>query len=84
MAQHPNVVRVWDVGESGDLHYVIMEYLDGITLADLFEGAVDTIGDRPALITGGSEVATRRWTYAELDEEAATTFTNAGVRVLVA
>ena len=39
-------------------------------LADLFEGAVDTIGDRPALITGGSEVATRRWTYAELDDRA--------------
>ncbi len=39
-------------------------------LADLFEGAVDAIGERPALITGGGEVATRRWTYAELDERA--------------
>ena len=39
-------------------------------LADLFEGSVDAIGDRLALITGGSEVATRRRTYAELDERA--------------
>ena len=39
-------------------------------LADLFEGSVDAIGDRLALITGGSEVVTRRWTYAELDERA--------------
>ncbi|MDX1934111.1 MAG: serine/threonine-protein kinase [Capsulimonadales bacterium] len=30
---HPNVVFVYDVGEEGDDHYLVMEYLDGLTLA---------------------------------------------------
>ena len=26
---HPNVVRVYDVGQDGDRHYIVMEYVDG-------------------------------------------------------
>lgn len=29
---HPNVVHVYDVGEQGGAHYIVMEYLDGQTL----------------------------------------------------
>lgn len=29
---HPNIVPIYDVGQSGTLQYIIMEYLDGITL----------------------------------------------------
>ena len=29
---HPNIVNVYDVGEEGDLHYIVMELVEGITL----------------------------------------------------
>ena len=29
---HPNIVKVYDVGLGEDLYYIVMEYLDGITL----------------------------------------------------
>lgn len=29
---HPNVVTIFDVGEQDGLHYLVMEYLDGVTL----------------------------------------------------
>jgi eukaryotic-like serine/threonine-protein kinase len=32
---HPNVVGVYDVGQDGDTHYMVMEYVEGSTLKDL-------------------------------------------------
>lgn len=32
---HPNVVHAYDCGESGDRHFYVMEYVDGIDLAQL-------------------------------------------------
>ena len=29
---HPNIVNVYDVGDEDDLHYIVMELVDGITL----------------------------------------------------
>jgi serine/threonine-protein kinase len=29
---HPNVVNVYDVGQDGDRHYIVMQYVDGINL----------------------------------------------------
>ncbi|WP_075617513.1 Stk1 family PASTA domain-containing Ser/Thr kinase [Paenisporosarcina indica] len=29
---HPNIVNIFDVGEDGDLHYLVMEYVEGKTL----------------------------------------------------
>ena len=31
---HPNIVSVYDVGAEGQLHYIVMEYVEGITLKD--------------------------------------------------
>jgi serine/threonine protein kinase len=31
---HPNIVRVYDVGEDGDLHYIVMEYIEGSNLKE--------------------------------------------------
>jgi tRNA A-37 threonylcarbamoyl transferase component Bud32 len=32
---HPNVVSVFDTGDDGQAHYIVMEYVEGETLADL-------------------------------------------------
>ncbi len=32
---HPNIVRVYDVGDEGDLHYIVMEYIEGSNLKDV-------------------------------------------------
>lgn len=32
---HPNIVRIFDVGQGGGLHYIVMEYVEGVTLHDL-------------------------------------------------
>lgn len=29
---HPNVVRVYDIDNAGDVHYIVQEYVDGLTL----------------------------------------------------
>jgi eukaryotic-like serine/threonine-protein kinase len=31
---HPNIVSIYDVGHDGSVHYIIMEYIDGITLKE--------------------------------------------------
>jgi serine/threonine protein kinase len=31
---HPNIVSIFDVGHDGDTHYIVMEYIDGITLKE--------------------------------------------------
>ena len=37
MMSHPNIVKVYDVGMSDTLQYIVMEYIDGITLKDYIE-----------------------------------------------
>ncbi len=32
---HPNIVDIYDVGQDGDKHYIVMEYIRGVTLKDL-------------------------------------------------
>jgi eukaryotic-like serine/threonine-protein kinase len=31
---HPNIVRVYDVGDDGDVHYIVMEYIEGSNLKE--------------------------------------------------
>jgi serine/threonine protein kinase len=33
--QHPNIVPVWDVGAQGDLHFYVMKFIEGQTLAKI-------------------------------------------------
>jgi serine/threonine protein kinase len=35
--KHPHIVRAFQVGEAGRLHYLVMEYLEGETLEDVLE-----------------------------------------------
>lgn len=34
---HPNIVNIYDVGTSGDDHYIVMEYVPGRTLKELIQ-----------------------------------------------
>src|SRR5574344_904559 len=34
---HPNIVNVYDVGEEGGMHYIVMELVEGITLKNYIE-----------------------------------------------
>jgi serine/threonine-protein kinase len=34
---HPNIVNVYDVGREGDAYYIVMELVDGATLAEMIE-----------------------------------------------
>ena len=31
---HPNIVSIFDVGQEDDIHYIVMEFIDGITLKE--------------------------------------------------
>ena len=37
MLSHPNIVAVYDVSKGGDLEYIVMELIDGITLKQYME-----------------------------------------------
>jgi serine/threonine protein kinase/beta-lactam-binding protein with PASTA domain len=46
---HPNIVRVFDVGDEGDVHYIVMEYVEGFSLKDII------IAEAPLAITRALE-----------------------------
>jgi len=49
---HPNIVTVYDRGEHNERLYIAMEYLAGLTLAEVIEGTADrgeTVTERRAL-----------------------------------
>ena len=37
---HPNIVDVYDVGDDGDKHYIVMEYVKGYTLKQLIKNSL--------------------------------------------
>jgi putative nucleotidyltransferase with HDIG domain len=37
--RHPNVVEITDLGKEGDLHYIVMQFLEGETLGERLERA---------------------------------------------
>jgi len=34
---HPNIVNIYDVGQDGEVYYIVMEYVDGLNLKQLIE-----------------------------------------------
>ena len=34
---HPNIVGVYDVGQEGNIHYIVMELIEGKTLSEIIE-----------------------------------------------
>ncbi len=47
---HPNIVTIYESGEAGGLPYMLMEYVDGITLRDAMENKVLATGEALAII----------------------------------
>lgn len=43
VVEHPNIVRAYDLEMDGDVAYLVMEYIEGVTLHDLIQrrGAID-------------------------------------------
>ena len=37
LLSHPNIVKIFDVGFNDDLQFIVMEYIDGISLAEFIE-----------------------------------------------
>jgi len=65
---HPNVIKCFDHGQVGDLPYVVLEYLDGMTLASLLGGdSSRLVGKRLAILeqtaAGLAHVHTRRFVH---------------------
>ncbi len=60
---HPNIVNVYDVGQDGDVYYIIMEYVAGASLKELINSSapfpVDKGANIAAQILAGLEYAHR-------------------------
>lgn len=46
LSAHPNIVSIFDVGQDGDLHYIVMEIIDGRNLKDLIRAEAPISVDR--------------------------------------
>lgn len=46
LSTHPNIVSIFDVGEDGDLHYIVMEQVEGRNLKDLIRSEAPLSVDR--------------------------------------
>ncbi|NJP04216.1 MAG: protein kinase [Chloroflexaceae bacterium] len=47
---HPNIVNVYDVGQDGDQHYIVMEFVDGTNLKTLIQREGPVNPDRAVVI----------------------------------
>jgi serine/threonine-protein kinase len=55
LGAHPNIVDIYDIGEDGDVHYIVMELVEGRNLKDLIrERAPFTVAETFAI---GQQVA---------------------------
>ena len=53
--RHPNVVEITDIGQQGDLHYIVMSFLEGETLGERLER--QPVMDEPSTIRIARQVA---------------------------
>jgi tetratricopeptide (TPR) repeat protein len=48
--KHPHIVQVHEIGHDWDLPYIVSEYIDGLTLADLLTGGLPRFPETAALV----------------------------------
>jgi putative nucleotidyltransferase with HDIG domain len=53
--RHPNVVEITDIGQQGDLHYIVMSFLEGETLGERLERS--PVLDEPTTIRIARQIA---------------------------
>ena len=61
LLNHPNIVKIFDVCNSPSLQYIVMEYIDGISLKDYIEQqhavrVKEALGRLPRLVAVLSEI----------------------------
>ena len=44
--EHPNIVNIYDVGSENGMHYIVMEYVEGITLKTYIEKRLSALQSR--------------------------------------
>ncbi len=69
---HPNIVKVYDVGFTDEMQFIVMEYIDGITLKQLIEqqGTLrwkDTLYYTVQILTAGRFKMERRCSFHNTD-----------------
>ncbi|WP_025828096.1 serine/threonine-protein kinase [Acetobacter okinawensis] len=67
--QHPNIVGVFDYGETDDIAYIVMEYVDGTTLKQVLDsgeryGVDEVVRLMDALLSGLQFSTTGAWCTA--------------------
>ncbi len=62
--QHQNIVTVYDAGESGGRHYVVLEYVDGRSLRDLLE-AQGSFSESETVRIGGQIAAALQYAHQQ-------------------
>jgi serine/threonine-protein kinase len=53
--RHPGIVRMYEIGQDGDRKYIVSDYIDGLTLADLLTGNRPSFPDAARLVTEVAE-----------------------------
>ena len=53
--RHPNVVEITDLGNEGDLHYIVMQFLEGETLGERLERA--KVLDEPSALRMARQIS---------------------------
>ena len=60
--EHPNIVNIYDVGSEKGMHYIVMEYVEGITLKTYIEKRVSFLLRRQSALPFRWEEVLRRRT----------------------
>ena len=60
--EHPNIVNIYDVGSEKGMHYIVMEYVEGITLKTYIEKKASFLLRRQSALPFRWEEALRRRT----------------------
>ncbi len=53
--EHPNIISIYDVGREGNIHFIVMEYIDGMSLSDVIK--VEAPMDYKAAISIARQIA---------------------------
>ena len=83
---HPNLISIHDVGRTGDIHYLVMELLEGQTLRQRLAGGslpwIEATGLAKAVVEGISAVHGRGFVHRDLKPENIFITANGWVKLL--